>query len=70
MSDMVPTAAVVDAGKRACLCLRRCRFAEVLAALAPYTTPARFRHSCSASLQQPDGQEWLKHKHDAYAPCS
>ena len=31
---------------------------------APYTTPARFQTLLFSLAAQPDGLEWLKHKHD------
>ena len=64
MSDVVPSAVVVAAGNVPAFILADVAMAEMLAALAPYTTPARFQALLFTLAAQPEGLEWLKHKHD------
>ena len=65
MSDVVPSAAVVADGNAPAFVLADVDIAEMLAALAPYTTPARFQTLLFSLAAKPEGLEWLKHKHDA-----
>ena len=64
MSDVVPSTAAVAAGTVPAFILADIDIAEMLAALAPYTTPARFQALLFTLATQPEGLEWLKHKHD------
>jgi hypothetical protein len=64
MSNVVSSAAVVAAGNAPAFVLADVDMAEMLAALAPYTTPARFQTLLFSLAAQPEGLEWLKHKHD------
>ena len=64
MSDVVPAAAVLTAGNAPAFVLADVHIAEMLAALAPFTTPARFQTLLFSLAPQPEGLEWLKHKHD------
>ena len=65
MSDVVPSAAVVAAGNVPAFVLADVDMAEMLAALSLYTTPARFQTLLFSLAAQPEGLEWLKHKHAA-----
>ena len=64
MSDVVPSAAVVAAGNVPPFVLADVDMAEMLAGLAPYTTPARFQALLFTLAAQREGLECLKHKHD------
>ncbi len=63
MLEAVPSAAVVAAGNVPPFILADTDMAEMLAALAPYTTPAHFQAVLLSLASHPDGLEWLKHKH-------
>jgi hypothetical protein len=63
MSDVAPSSAVVAAGNVPAFVLADLDLAEMLAALAPYTTPARFQMLLFGLASPPDGLAWLKHKH-------
>jgi hypothetical protein len=65
MSDVVPSAVVVAAGNAPAFVLADVDMAETLAALAPYTTPARFQTLLFSLAAHPEGLEWLKHRHGA-----
>ena len=64
MSNVVPSEAVVAAGDAPAFVLADVDMAEMLAALAPYTTPARFQALLFSLAAQPEGLDWFKHKHD------
>jgi hypothetical protein len=64
MSDVVPSAAVVAAGNAPAFVLADIAIAEMLAALAPYTTPARFQTLLFSLTAEPEGLEWLKRKYE------
>ena len=63
MSDVVPSTVVVAAGNVPAFILADVAMAEMLAALAPYTTPARFQTLLFSLTAHPDGLEGFKHKH-------
>ena len=63
MLDVAPSTAVVAAGNVPAFVLADVDVAEILAALAPFTTPARFQTLLFGIASYPDGLEWLKHKH-------
>jgi hypothetical protein len=63
MSVVVPSAAIVVAGNAPAFVLADVDVAEMLAALAPFTTPARFQTLVFGLVAQPEGLAWLKHKH-------
>jgi hypothetical protein len=63
MLDVAPSSAVVAAGNVPAFVLADVDVAEILAALAPFTTPARFQTLLFGIASYPDGLEWLKHKH-------
>ncbi len=63
MSDVAPSTAVVAAGNVAAFVLADVDVAELLAALAPLTTPARFQTLLVNLASCPDGLESLKRKH-------
>jgi hypothetical protein len=63
MLEAVPSAAVVAAGNVPPFILADIDMAEMLAALAPYTTPAHFQALLLSLASRPDGLDWLKHKH-------
>jgi len=63
MSDVVPSMAVVAAGNVPAFVLADLDVAELLAALAPLTTPARFQTLLFDLASCPDGLERLKRKH-------
>ena len=63
MSDVVPSAAVLTAGNAPAFVLADIHIAEMLAALAPFTTPARCQMLLFGLAAQPEGLQWLKHKH-------
>ena len=61
----VPPAVVVAAGNAPAFVLADVDMAEMLAALAPFTTPARFQALLFSLAAHPEGLEWLKHKQGA-----
>ncbi len=63
MSDLALPAAVLVAGNVPAFVLADVDLAEILAALAPFTTPARFQALLFGIASNPDGLEWLKRKH-------
>lgn len=63
MVDVAPSTAGVAAGNVPAFVLADVDVAEILAALAPFTTPARFQTLLFGIASYPDGLEWLKHKH-------
>ena len=63
MLEAMPSAAVVAAGNVPPFILADIDMAEMLAALAPYTTPAHFQALLFSLAASPDGLDWLKHKH-------
>ena len=63
MSDAPPSTAVVAAGSMPDFVLADLDVAELLAALAPHTTPARFQTLLFDLVSCPDGLERLKRKH-------
>lgn len=63
MSDVAPSTAVVAAGYVPAVALADVDVAELLAALAPLTTPARFQTLLFNLASCPDGLESLKRKH-------
>jgi hypothetical protein len=65
MSDVVPSTAVLAAGNAPAFVLADVDMAEMLAALAPYTTPARFQMLLFSLAAHEEELEWLKHQHGA-----
>ena len=63
MSDVAPLTAVVAAGNVPAFVVADLDLAEMLAALAPLTTPARFQTLLFNLASCPDGLESLKRKH-------
>jgi hypothetical protein len=63
MSDVASSTAVVAAGHVPAFVLADVDVAEILAALAPFTTPARFQALLFSLASGPDGLESLKRKH-------
>jgi hypothetical protein len=63
MSDVVPSAAVLTAGNAPAFVLTDIHIAEMLAALAPFTTPARFQTLLFGLAAPPEGLQWLNPKH-------
>ena len=63
MSDVAPSTAVVAAGNVPAFDSANLDVAELLAALAPLTTPARFQTLLFDLASCPDGLESLKRKH-------
>jgi hypothetical protein len=63
MSDVASSTAVVAAGNVPAFILADVDVAEILAALAPFTTPARFQALLFSLASGPDGLESLKRKH-------
>jgi hypothetical protein len=63
MSDVAPSTAVVAAGNVPAFVLADVDVAEKLAALAPFTTPARFQTLLFSLASRTNGLEWLKRKH-------
>jgi hypothetical protein len=63
MSDVAPSTAVVAAGNVPSFVLADVDVAEMLAALAPLTTPARFQTLLFSLASCPEGLESLKRKH-------
>jgi hypothetical protein len=63
MSDVAPSSAVVAAGNVPAFIVADLDLAEMLAALAPLTTPARFQTLLFNLASCPDGLESLKRKH-------
>jgi hypothetical protein len=63
MSDVAPSTAVVAAGNVPAFVLADVDVAEILAALAPFTTPARFQTLLFSLASRTNGLEWLKRKH-------
>jgi hypothetical protein len=63
MSDVAPSTAVVAARNVPAFVLADVDIAELLAALAPFTTPARFQTLLFNLASCPDGLESLKRKH-------
>jgi hypothetical protein len=63
MSNAVPSPVVMTAGNAPAFVLADLDLAEMLAALAPFTTPARFQMLLFGMAGQPEGLDWLKHKH-------
>jgi hypothetical protein len=63
MSEVAPSTAVVAAGNVPAFILADVDIAEILAALAPLTTPARFQMLLFDLASCPDGLESLKRKH-------
>jgi len=63
MSDVAPSTAVVAAGNVPAFALADLDVAELLAALAPLTTPARFQTLLFDLASCPDELERLKRKH-------
>lgn len=63
MSDVAPSTAVVAAGNVPAFVLADLVVAEMLAALAPFTTPARFQKLLFDLVSGPDDLESLKRKH-------
>ena len=63
MSDVAPSSAVVAAGNVPAFVVADLVLAEMLAALAPLTTPARFQTLLFNLASCPDGLESLKRKH-------
>ena len=63
MSDVAPSSAVVAAGNVPAFVVADLDLAEMLAALAPLTTPARFQTLLFNLASCPDGLENLKRKH-------
>ena len=64
MSVVVPSAAIVVAGNAPAFVLADVDMAEMLAALAPYTTPARFQTLLFGLAAHPEDLEWLKRKYE------
>jgi hypothetical protein len=63
MSDVAPSTAVVAAGNVPDFVLADVDIAEMLAALAPLTTPARFQTLLFNLASSPEGLESLKRKY-------
>ena len=63
MSDVAPSTAVVAAGNVPAFVLADVDVAEILAALAPFTTPSRFQMLLFDLASCPDELERLKRKH-------
>ena len=63
MSDVASSTAVVAAGNVPAIDLADVDVAELLAALAPLTTPARFQMLLVNLASCPEGLESLKRKH-------
>jgi hypothetical protein len=63
MSDVAPSTAVVAAGNVPAFVLADLDIAEILAALAPLTTPARFEMLLFNLASCPEGLERLKRKY-------
>ncbi len=63
MSDVAPSTAVVAAGNVPAFVLADVNVAEILAALAPFTTPPRFQMLLFDLTSCPEALECLKRKH-------
>jgi hypothetical protein len=63
MSDVAPSPAVVAAGNVPASALADLDVAELLAALVPLTTPARFQTLLLNLASSPEGLESLKRKY-------